>query len=204
MSHFGMRNQVLEEVERRGIQPLQIVEEQRERVLLPREYTEEAPEDQLEAALRVLRRQVRDGWLFSDHELQLGNEVHDELAVRAQRFAQGVPPPANLYLALAQQRAHKALEGLGEGGVRDVALVLVELAGREEAARRHEGLVNLVHHRGLADARKAGDQDQLGIAVSDDAIEGRQQGVDLALPPVQPLRDQKTVRRILRTERERV
>ena len=104
---------MLEEVERRCIQPLQIVEKQGERVLLPREYAKEAPEDHLEAALRVQRRQIRDGWLFSDHELQLGNEVHDELAVRAQRFAQVVPPPANLRLALAQQRAHKALEGLG-------------------------------------------------------------------------------------------
>src|SRR5216684_5698132 len=199
-----MRDQVLEEVERCGIQPLQIVQKQRERVLLPREYAEEAPEDHLEAALRVLRRQVRDGWLFSDHELQLGNEVHDELAVRAKRFAQGVPPPANLCLALAQQRAHEALEGLGKSGVRDVALVLVELAGREEAARRHEGLVKLVHHRGFADARKAGDQEQLGSAVSDDTVEGRKEGVDLTLPPVQPLRDQQTVRRILCTEWERV
>jgi hypothetical protein len=33
----------------------------------------------LEAVLRLLRRQVRDRRLSSDHELQLGNEVHDEL-----------------------------------------------------------------------------------------------------------------------------
>src|ERR1700694_4766222 len=129
MSHFGMRNQVLEEVERRGIQPLQIVEEQRERSLLPREYAEEAPEDHLEAALRVLRRQIRDGRLFPDHELQLGNEVHDELAVRPQRLAQGVPPAAKLRLVLAQKRADKALEGLGKRSVRDVAVVLVVLSG---------------------------------------------------------------------------
>src|SRR5882762_6856754 len=136
-----MRDQVLEEVERRCIQPLQVVKKQGERVLLPCEYAEEAPEDHLEAALRVQWRQVRDRWLFSDHELQLGNEVHDELAVRAQRFTQGVPPPANLRLALAQQRAHKALEGSGKRSVRDVALVLVELAGRKEATRRDEHFV---------------------------------------------------------------
>ena len=46
-----MRDQVLEEVERRRIQPLQIVEEQRERVLRPREHAEEAPEHHLEAVL---------------------------------------------------------------------------------------------------------------------------------------------------------
>ena len=44
--HLRVRDQVLEEVERRCIKPLQIVEEQRERMLLPREYAEKAPEDQ--------------------------------------------------------------------------------------------------------------------------------------------------------------
>ena len=58
--HVRVRDQMLEEVERRCIQPLQIIEEQRERVLLAREHPEEAPEHHLEAVLRVLRRQVRD------------------------------------------------------------------------------------------------------------------------------------------------
>ena len=74
--HVRVRDQMLEEVERCCIQPLQIVEEQRERVLLPREHAEEAPEHQLEAVLRVLRRQVRDRRLRADDEFQLGNEIH--------------------------------------------------------------------------------------------------------------------------------
>src|SRR6267143_5475280 len=73
--HFRVRNQMLKEVERRRIQPLQIIKEQRERVLLAREHPEEALENQLEAVLRVLRRQVRDRWLFPNHQLQLANEV---------------------------------------------------------------------------------------------------------------------------------
>ena len=73
--HVRLGQQILEQVERRRIEPLQIVEEQRERVLLAREHAEEAPEHQLEAVLRVLRRQLRDRRLFSDDELQLGNEV---------------------------------------------------------------------------------------------------------------------------------
>ncbi len=85
MAHLRVRDEVLEEVERRCIKPLQIVKEQGERVLLAREHPEEAPEHHLEAALHVLRRQVRDRRLFSDHELQLGNEVHDELSIWAQR-----------------------------------------------------------------------------------------------------------------------
>jgi hypothetical protein len=49
---------VFEQLERRAIQPLQIVQEQRERVLLAREHAEEAPEYHLEAVLGLLRRQV--------------------------------------------------------------------------------------------------------------------------------------------------
>ena len=68
--HLRVRDQMLEEVERRRIQPLQIVEEQRERVLRPCEHADEAPEHQLEAVLRVLRRQIRDRRLLADDELQ--------------------------------------------------------------------------------------------------------------------------------------
>src|ERR1700686_3529107 len=114
--HLRVRDQVLEEVERRCIKPLQIVEEQRERVLLPREYAEKAPENHLAALLRVLRRQVRNRWLSPDHELQRGNEVDDKLTVRAQRLAQGVPPPAKLRLASGPGAGAQGSGRLGPGG----------------------------------------------------------------------------------------
>jgi len=44
------------------VQPLQIVEKQRKRVLRPGERAEESPE----AVLRILRRQVWNGRLFPD------------------------------------------------------------------------------------------------------------------------------------------
>jgi hypothetical protein len=52
-------------------------------VFLVREYAEETPEDHLEAVLCILRRKVRNGWLFPDDKLELGDEVDDQLAVRA-------------------------------------------------------------------------------------------------------------------------
>ena len=45
--HLRVRDQVLEEVERRSVQPLQVIQEQRERVLRPGEHSEEAPDDQM-------------------------------------------------------------------------------------------------------------------------------------------------------------
>src|SRR5712672_1666303 len=195
---------MLNEVERCCIQPLQIIEEQRERVLRPGEYAEEAPEHELEAVLRVLRRQLRDRRLFPDYELQLGNEVHDELSIWAQRLAQRVPPVAKLGLALAQKRAHKALEGLCQGGVRDVALVLVELAGREQAARRYERLVQLVHYRGFADPGIAGHEHKFRGALGHNSVECCNQRLNLALPAVELLRDQQPIRPIVLAKREPV
>jgi hypothetical protein len=68
---------------------------------------------------------------------------------------------------------------------------LVELAGREEAARRDEHLEQLLDHRGLADTGKAGNQDQFGRAGRYHAVECGDHGVDLALAPVQLLGDQQ-------------
>src|ERR1700692_1008800 len=45
--HFRVRNQMLKEVERCRIQPLQIIEEQRERVLRAGERAEEPPKKQM-------------------------------------------------------------------------------------------------------------------------------------------------------------
>ena len=42
--------QILEQIQRSRVEPLQIVEEQRERMLGPREDTDKSPEYQLEAA----------------------------------------------------------------------------------------------------------------------------------------------------------
>src|ERR1700692_1797344 len=47
MPHFRVRNQMLKEVERCCIQPLQIIEEQRERVLRAGERAEEPPKKQM-------------------------------------------------------------------------------------------------------------------------------------------------------------
>ena len=59
VAQLRLGRQVLEQVERRRVQPLQVVEEQRQRMLRPGEHAEQAAEHQLEAALRVLRRQFR-------------------------------------------------------------------------------------------------------------------------------------------------
>ena len=137
-------------------------------------------------------------------KVKLGNQVGDQLAVRTQRLLENVPPPAERCLALAQKRADEALESLGQGGVWDVALVLVELTRREQAARRDEGLVELVHDRGFADTGIPGYEHELCCAIRYDPVEGAKQRLDLVLPAVKLLRRHETVRHVVSAERERL
>ena len=92
--------------------------------------------------------------------------------------------------ALAEKRADKAPKGLRQSGIRDVALVLVELARGKKAARRNEHLVQLIDDRGLTDTGISGDEHQFRPAAGHDPVEGGEQGVDLTRAPVQFLRDQ--------------
>src|SRR6516164_7484932 len=100
--HLRLGDQALEQLKGRRVKPLQIVKEQRQRVLRPGERTEKPPKHQLKAVLRVLRSKLRNGRLFTDHELKLRNKVDDELTVPAQLFPQGAAPSLHLRFALGE------------------------------------------------------------------------------------------------------
>ena len=61
MLHLRLGHQVFEEIERGRVEPLQVVQEQGERMLGPGEHAKEPSEDQFEAALCVLTRKLRTG-----------------------------------------------------------------------------------------------------------------------------------------------
>jgi hypothetical protein len=130
--HVGMGHQVLEQREAGRIGPLQIVDEEREGALLVGEHPDEAPEHEAEPSLRLGRRQLGNGRLRADEELQLGDHVHHEPCVGAQRWPESLTPVANPLLALQEHVQHQLPEGLHDRGIGDVALVLVELAFDEE------------------------------------------------------------------------
>jgi hypothetical protein len=67
--HIRLSDQIVEQIERGCIQPLQIVQEQSQRVLGTSEDAEKAPEHALEPALGVLRWLVRDRGLLANNDL---------------------------------------------------------------------------------------------------------------------------------------
>src|SRR5580704_7795550 len=163
--HVPIGYQPLQQFQGRHVQPLQIVEEQRQGMLRSRKGSEETPKHQLETAPRLLRWQFRHGWLFADDEFDFGYEVDYQLAIRPQRVKKGVPPMVHLGFALNQDLTHQQLECLCQRRVWYVALVLVELSSCEQPARRNKHLMQLVHYRGFADTGITGYQYEFGTAL---------------------------------------
>src|SRR5262245_11820326 len=96
-------------------------------MLRPGEDADEPAKHQLKAPLGFLRRQLRDWWLFSNDELQFGDQVDHQPSVRTQGLQQDLAPSTQLGVALGDKRPDEVLKRLHERPIRDVALVSIEL-----------------------------------------------------------------------------
>src|SRR6516162_10097447 len=104
IAEIGSVQQVFHEVERRRVEPLQVIEEERQRMLRPSEDADKLPKHQLEPPLRVLWRKCGNRRRLSDDELQFGNEIHNQSSVLAERLQQRVTPRRKLCFAFPEQR----------------------------------------------------------------------------------------------------
>src|SRR5215469_10500256 len=159
----------------------------------PSEDTDELPKHQLKAPLRVLWGKLRNRRWLSNDQPHFRNEIHNQSCVRSECFPQSIAPRGKVRFAFAEQRPDQALKGLCQRRVGNVAFVLIELAGSKKAAWWYQHRLEFVDDRGFAHAGIARDQDQFRGATDDDAIEGGEQGVDLALPSVEFLGNQQPV-----------
>jgi hypothetical protein len=107
---------------------LEVIQEERKGMFGSGKNAEKSAEHPLEPVIRILARKVRHGRLLADHQLQLRNQVHHELSVRIYSITDRIAPKRDLRFILAQNLADQGLESLRKSRVRDVPLVLVELA----------------------------------------------------------------------------
>ena len=126
-----------------------------------RDDGEEPLQQQLEAVLRFLDRDVRHRRLWSDEELERRHEAEQEGSIRSERLLHIGAPRRDRDVTLAQDVFDEVLQRLGDRRVGDVALVRIELAPREERASGREHGLEVVDERRLSDPRVAGDQREL-------------------------------------------
>src|SRR5688572_28754391 len=131
---LGRGEDQLEQAQRGRVGPLQIVEEERERMRRRREHLEERLERELEAMLRLGRAELGHRSRRADHQLELGNKIHDHARVRSQRGAQLLGPDRERGLRLRQDRPDQLTARLRDRRVRNGAAELIELAGDEAAS----------------------------------------------------------------------
>src|SRR6516162_232157 len=129
IAESGSVQQVFHKLQRRRVEPLQVIEEERQGMFRPSEDTDEPSKHQLETPLRVLWRKLRNGRRLSDDSLHVRNEIHNQSRVRSQRFPQRVAPGREVGFTFAEQRPDQALKGLCQSRVGNVAFVLIELTG---------------------------------------------------------------------------
>ncbi|MNI20103.1 hypothetical protein D3C73_735620 [compost metagenome] len=100
--HVGTGQQIFQQVERCRIDPLQIIQKQRQRMPSPGEHADESPEHQQETALRLLRFQGLHGRRVTDDELQFRNQVGHQPRFGVQGVLQCIAPLRQLGVVLAQ------------------------------------------------------------------------------------------------------
>ncbi|MFM0342075.1 hypothetical protein PQR27_37120 [Paraburkholderia fungorum] len=123
-----VREQVLDERQAGCVDPLQVVQEEDQRMCLAREHGHELPEDQTEPVLSLSRRQRRHRSLRADDQFDFGQHIENELAVDPDRSLQLLPPAGDPRGTFSQQLLHQLAKRLRKCGIGNVALVLIELA----------------------------------------------------------------------------
>ncbi len=123
--------------------------------------------------------------------------------MRPEGLRELLPPPRDPDLARRQDVERELAERLDDREVRDVALVLLELARDQPAAPLHDRAQELAHQRGLADARVPRYQDQLRGSGLGGALERLAQRRALGVAAVQLLWDPELLGDVVLAERER-
>ncbi len=199
--HLRLGQQVLEQAQRRYIQPLQVIQKQHQRMLRRGEHAKKPAHHPPQTIQHILRRDLRSERLRPDDQREFWNQLNDEVAIGTQCLQQALAPCRDLGAGMAQELAHEVAERLRERGVRDF-LIRVALSRGEPAAGLGKLTVKFMDERGLADAGVACNQHEHRYTGSTHLLVCRAQRRDLALTAVQSLRSDQPIRYVLAAQRK--
>src|SRR2546428_10215693 len=161
-------------------------------MLLPSQRPDEVLEGEAKSVLSLERPESRRR-LLTDDQRELGDHLADHAAVSAQGFGETFFTRGRTVVALAENLVHESPKGLDQSAEGDMAGDLVELPRDEVPALAHDGLVELLNERRLADSGVPGDQRHRHPPLAR-AVEGPDELFHLSVPPIELLGDQKEVR----------
>ena len=146
-------DQRVEKAQRGQVRPLQVVDEQHERVVDARHDANQRADACFEPSLRFGRRHLAGRNLLADDQLEVGNQLGQGSGGRPHLLGESCRQRVELD---GREREHLTDElpgRLDERRVREVAPVEIELPGGEPAVGGGHGPLELVDEPRLADAR---------------------------------------------------
>ena len=187
-----VRQDLLEQRAAGRVAPLQVVEQDHERMLRRGACVDEALQREGEARLCLARLEARSGRQLAQDEREVRNQIHQGWCGGAQSRVQLAAPAREPCVALHQQLLHQRGERRDPAGVRLTA-VEVELRGRQIGVGLREERAQLIDQRRLAGSGSALDPERPGPTPSGVAVDRVEQR-GLALAPVELRREARLAR----------
>ncbi len=192
----------LHERERRRIQPLQVVEEDDERMAFTRERSDESLERRVEALRGLGGIECRQRRLRADEGREFGKELEQQPAVASDGFVDLLSPAREFDGVAVQDLTDQSAQRVGKRRAGRVAQGLVELAGDEDAMGLDDVPARLVNDGGFADSRIARNEREFQLAGRRHAVEGVEQHRRLVRTAIDLLRNHQPARHVLCAEAE--
>src|SRR6516165_217733 len=194
-------NQCPNQVERSRVDPLEVVQEDHQRMLLGGKHTDKTLKGKLEAISCLDRAQGVGRRLLPEAQLHFRYHLSQNTGISSQRLRQPGAPDRQAIFTLREKLLDKAPKGLEQRPKRSVACHQVKFPGEEVAALPDDGSVKLLNEGSLANARVTGYEQEGGVSFAD-AVEGADELLHLLLSPVELLGNNKPVRDVVLPEHE--
>ena len=128
VTRVRMEEKIFDERQRGRIEPLQVIDENDERVFRPRKHADEPLEHGLKPQFGIDGREDRYGRLWADQSSEVGNEVGQQAALIADSFLDRVSPAGDVVRVAVQQLLNQPLKRLSQCRVGGVAEAQVEFS----------------------------------------------------------------------------
>ncbi|MDR3385553.1 MAG: hypothetical protein P4L92_00755 [Rudaea sp.] len=198
MPVLDRRQKTGDEIQGCIVEPVNVIEKKDQRMRLGREDGQQPSDQRLETELRFHGRQVRHLRLHAEHQFQFGDVTDEEFALRADSFAQHVPPVVQLAIALAQDALEQGAYRLHQRRVRRVLAVLLELSRGEQRSGLRGRAVHAAHELGFARTRVSGHENQFRHGLPRVAPERVEQRIVFMRAAKQTMRDSEVSDVVLR------
>ena len=173
-----------------SVRPLEIVQQNDQRVQLGREQPDKLADHGIETVTRFDRSEQRGKRQWPGEQINVRDDVDQHARVRAQRRGYALAPVRHLGRRPVRELVHQRGKRLRYCGVRNIAFVLVEFAGNEGAVLALHLGPQLRGQRRFADPGRSAQQEG-GAVPPPRTVEGIDQSLHFALATVQACRQGK-------------